>query len=881
MAALRPVAPGPAPVSGAALWGVSALALLAGSASHLQLAALWPAWQLLWLGGGAVLSGLVAWALMRLGRRPPKARQWLGLLLWALAVAMCAFVLTSVRAEHRLAQALPAALEGQDLVLTGRVDSLPRQTLVGTRFVFEVDSATHGGRPVVLPARVSLGWYRGVDEDALLGGPPEDLRAGQRWRLPVRLKQPHGSFNPHGFDLELWLFEQNIRASGYVRARAGAQAVKLVEHDGLWLQRWRQDVRDAIYLQVRDPALAGVLAALSVGDQAAIERDDWDLFRITGVAHLMSISGLHVTMLAWLAAALLGRVWRWWPRAMVWLPAPQAARWGGLLVAFGYALFAGWGVPAQRTVCMLAVVVLLRSLGLRWPLHAVLLAAAVAVVLLDPWALLQPGFWLSFVAVGLLAASAPVYARDPVLQANAPGWQSADGPGETGQVAGRMTASRPALLAARAWHQVRPWLSSGVRSQVVATIGLAPLSMVFFQQLSVVGFVANLVAIPLVTLFITPLALLGMVLAPLWSVAAALVQGLSAFLQALASVPGAVWTAAAAPPWAMASGLLAGLLAVLPLPWRLRAWALPLMLPLLWPPVARPPVGQFEVVAADVGQGTAVLVRTQNHLLVYDTGAAYSHDSDAGMRVLLPLLRGRGERQVDLLMLSHRDTDHVGGAASLMAGLPVRALSSSLAPDHALLARGVAHTPCQAGQGWTWDGVQFQVLHPLAQDLAPGPAAVPGMGPKANALSCVLRVQAAEGPGRAPRSVLLTGDIEAAQEAALVQRLGPALRSQVLLVPHHGSRTSSTGPFLDAVQPQQAVVQAGYRSRFGHPVPDVLARYSARGIAVQRSDRCGAWTWPAVREGQGDGEGVCERQQRRRYWHHPVAGPPVGPAQTR
>jgi len=537
----------------------------------------------------------------------------------------------------------------------------------------------------------------------------------------------------------------------------------------------------------------------------------------------MSISGLHVTMFAWLVGGIVSRLWRLSPRAMLACPAPHAARWLGLAGAAAYALLAGWGVPAQRTVWMIAVVVLLRSLGLRWPLPGVLLAAALAVALADPWALLQPGFWLSFVAVGLLVGSEPA------------------------QLARPAATRTPAAWRGRLWTAVR----GGLRTQVVATVGLAPLTLAFFQQVSLVGFVANLLAIPLVTLLITPLALLGLLLPPLWLPAGALVQGLTAVLQALASWPWAVWTAAAAPPWAVAAGLLGGLVAVLPLPWRLRGLALPLLLPLLWPPVERPRDGQFELIAADVGQGTAVLVRTHRHLLVYDAGPTYTPEADAAGRVLLPLLRGRGERRIDLLMLSHRDSDHVGGAASLLRALTVSALSTSLAVDHPLRAAGVPHRRCDAGGSWVWDGVQFEVLHP--------PAADHDTSPQGNALSCVLRVRGVEA------SALLTGDIEAAQEAALLQRAAGRLRADVLIVPHHGSRTSSTPAFIDAVQPRVAVVQAAYRSRFGHPAPAVEARYGDRGIPFVRSDTCGAWTLPAT------GTPRCERLVTPRYWHHPGA----------
>jgi competence protein ComEC len=778
------------------------------------------AWQLQQAGlcSDALVAALLAAGTLGLGLAWRALRWHPGAALCLVAAAGVAggFGSTTLRAAARLAEALPAALEGPDLTVTGVVAEMPRLGASGTRFVFETESAVLLDRPVALPPRLSLGWYRPAEDDPALGGPPADLRAGQRWRLPLRLRAPHGTLNPQGFDLELWLFEQGIGASGTVRARPDAPATLLGESRAHPVERLRQALRDAIVLRVPDAAAAGVLAALAIGDQAAIARPGWELFRTTGVAHLMSISGLHVTMFAWLAGSLVGWLWRLHARLPLLLPAPLAARWGGLLAAAGYALLAGWGVPAQRTVWMIGVVALLRTAGLRWPLHIVLLAAGLAVVGADPWAMLQPGFWLSFVAVALLVASEPVQASTAAPQ----GWRA----------------------------RLAQTLRSGLRTQVVATVGLAPLTLVFFQQLSLVGFVANLVAIPLVTLLITPLALLGVLLPPLWLADAWLVQGLIAFLQVLAALPLAVWSAAAAPGWAVACGLLAGVLAVLPLPWRLRLLAAPLLLPLLWPPVARPGPGQFELVAADIGQGTAVLVRTQRHLLLFDTGPQTSAESDAGATVLVPLLRARGEQRIDLLMLSHRDGDHVGGAASVLAALPVLAMSSSLADEHPLRQRSVPHRRCDAGQGWDWDGVRFELLHPLPEDHT--------RGLKPNAVSCVLRVQ-----GR-NASALLTGDIEAAQEAALVQRAGAALATDVLLVPHHGSRTSSTAAFIAAVQPRWALVQAAYRSRYGHPAPDVVGRYEASGIAVVRSDRCGTWTL------QADGKAHCERDTARRYWHH-------------
>jgi competence protein ComEC len=276
-----------------------------------------------------------------------------------------------------------------------------------------------------------------------------------------------------------------------------------------------------------------------------------------------------------------------------------------------------------------------------------------------------------------------------------------------------------------------------------------------------------------------------------------------------------------------------------------------------------PGEGRFAVIVADVGQGSAVLLRTRSHLLVYDAGPQYSRDSDAGQRVLLPLLRAIGETRIDVLMLSHRDSDHVGGAAALRKGLPVAQVHSSLALDDALIAGGVPQRRCEAGQRWVWDGVAFEVMHPLAQDYE--------RNRKPNALSCVLRVQGGDA------SLLLTGDIEVEQEAALVSMYGDALRSELLLVPHHGSRTSSSAALLDAVTPRIALIQAGYRNRFGHPLPEVVQRYRERGIALRLSPDCGAW-W---REAGGAPQGHCQREAVRRYWQHGAAPAPpqIGPAQ--
>ncbi len=797
-----------------------ALALIGGAALQLQQPALWSVGAYAALIAAAVLAFMGAWRW-----------HWSAAVIGVLALS---FAGVGLRAAARLADDLPAALEGRDLVVTGIVAQLPRHLPEGVRFVFDIDSATLQRRRVQVPSRILLGWYGGWQDEVLMFAPYEQIAAGQRWRFVVRLKQPHGSVNPHGFDHELWMFEQGLRASGAVRATERDAAQLLQARAGAPVERLRQQVRDAIFARVPDARAAGVLAALAVGDQAAIERADWDVFRTTGIAHLVSISGLHVTMFAWLAAALISRLWRMSARATLWLPAATAARWGGLAAATGYALLSGWGVPAQRTLWMLASAALLAQLGVRWPWPLVLLVVAAVVAAIDPWALLQPGFWLSFAAVGLLMAATPMEDTTPRGHAG------------------------PVWSAAALWRALR----SGLRTQAVATVGLAPLTLVFFQQVSLIGFVANLVAIPLITFLITPLALAGALAPPLWTLAGACVQGLTQFLQSLAALPAAVWTAAAAPWWMQCAALLGAALLVMRLPWRVRALALPLMLPLFAPPIDRPADGAMAVTVADVGQGSAILVRTRTHALLHDAGAQYTPDSDAGSRVLVPLLRAFGVQRLDLLMLSHRDSDHVGGAAAVMSAFDVAALSSSIEASHPLRAQAKQQQRCEAGQSWQWDGVRFDVLHPQAADYARSDA-------KPNTMSCVLAVTDAQG-----RRVLLTGDLEAEQEARLVREQPAALKSDVLLVPHHGSKTSSSPAFLDAVAPRVALVQSGYRNRYGHPAPTVAARYGERGIAFLDTVGCGAWSAPGDRT--ADGAGVCERERSRRYWHHGLEVAPVG-----
>ena len=800
----------PAPLTRWGFWVL--LAWVLATALQLQQAQLFAGW----VYGAMLIAGLALAGLLIAWKSPLRGR---GVVL-ILSAALLAYAATGLRAHLFLSQSLDAKLQGQDITVTGVIAAMVQRNETGVRFRLDVESARQGQQEVKLPPKIYLSWYGqaagGAGYEAALR--PMDLQPGERWQMVVRLKVPHGGSNPHGFDYELWLWEQGLQATGYVRAGPGDKAPERLARTWVYpIERARQHTRDAILERVADRKLAGVIAALTTGDQNAIERADWDVFRATGVAHLMSISGLHITLFAWGAALAVGWLWRRSVRLCNLYPAPSAAILGGVVLALAYSLFSGWGLPAQRTVLMLATIGLLRLSGKHWPWPQTWMLACAVVVLADPWALLQAGFWLSFVAVGIL------FATDSNSR-------------EVQDIA-------PVNLAATTLKKSLALL----REQWVMTLALAPLTLLLFGQVSVVGLVANLLAIPWVTLVVTPLALLGMVIAPLWDVAALAVQGLAVYLEWLNRFPFASLSIAQVSVWAGVAALVGGLLLAMRLPWFVRWQGTVLMLPMLLWQVPRPELGHFELLAADIGQGNAVIVRTAHHALVYDTGPRFSRDSDAGHRVLVPLLRAL-DVQVHTVMLSHRDADHTGGAQAVLAMQPQAQLTASIEDEHVLQTIRRA-TRCVAGQRWRWDGVDFEVLHPQAADYT-GPA-------KSNALSCVLRIS------NGSQVALLAGDIEQAQEERLVAA-GAQLKADVLLVPHHGSKTSSSAVFLDAVQPRFALVQAGFRNRYGHPAASVLERYEERKIEVFDSPACGAMSWNSAQAQ----EMQCHRRESMRYWNH-------------
>ncbi len=706
----------------------------------------------------AVLLPLAKW--WRMTRLP---MAMLGGFLWAFLHAVWMF-----------GNALPEQLEGVDVELEGTIYSLVEQDSRRTRFVFLLDTLTYGEQVFRTPRRVLLSWYGGVPE----------LSVGDRWRLTVRLKQPHGFMNPGGFDYEKWLFQQRINATGYVRTKS-SQAFLASEWYSRPVDRLRQYLRQQIEYHLEDHPFSSLIAALAIGDRSSIQSEQWEVLTRTGTNHLMAISGLHIGLVAGIAFFLGRWIWSRLGRAPLFVPAPRAAAIVALLAACGYAALAGFSIPTQRALIMVGVVMaallLQRQIN---PSHGLTVALG-GVLLLDPMAVVTLGFWLSFAAVAVILYG----------------------------LSGRL-------------HKKGNWRQWG-QVQWVVSLGLLPLLAFSFQQASLLSPLANLIAVPWVSLAVVPLTLLGVICLLLypplggWLLlqAANLLELLWPVLQWLAKVEFAQWQLPAELPlWSLLAAVV-GILWLLaprgiPARWAGVGWLLPLVL--INP--ERPQQGEAWFTLLDVGQGLATVIQTRNHTLVYDTGPKFSDHFDTGQAVVVPFLHREGITVLDMLIVGHGDNDHIGGAASLLQEYPARRLLTTVPeklPGNTEL--------CQQGQSWNWDGVRFSVLHPAPQSTAAG-----------NNASCVLKVETAAA------SLLLTGDIEQRAERRLVIENPSALAATIVVAPHHGSKTSSSQRFIDAVNPEYVLFPAGYRNRFHHPHPKVVERYRAKGVQMLDSTRHGA-----------------------------------------
>ena len=753
---------------------------------------------------------------------------------------MLGFLWAATFATIRLNEQLPKNWQQKSITLIGVVASLPEVTERGERFRFDVEKilTKDATKTLKIPPHISLNFYRENNRSNPISAKPENapslgnyFHAGERWQFTVRLKRPHSTYNPHGFDFEAWALAENMRATGTIHNKSGYKKLaNFVWKPSYLVEHFREKVGNHISQTLANKPYAGVIRALVVGDDSQISATDWNVYLRTGVNHLMSISGLHITMLAGLAFAIAAFVWRRFPSLVMHMPTRKAATIAGLIVAILYALLAGMSVPTQRTLYMLISFALALLFGRNLAISRALAIALMVVVLLDPWAVIAPGFWLSFGAVALIAYVS----------------------------VGRLAT--------------RHWFKEALNTQWAITLGLLPMLIFMFGQTSIVSPLANAFAIPIISLIVVPMAILGslihvdFILQTAHFVLEICMQGLTW----LANLP--TWQQAAPPIWAMLVAMLGVLWMLLPRGFPQRWLGLVLLLPLFFVSLPKLTDGEMQVAVLDVGQGLAVVIKTANHTLLYDAGPQFSSQSDAGSRIVMPYLRGEGIKKLDGFIVSHNDIDHSGGVASVLAQMPLDWFASSynLPAEMQLPARQLK---CFAGQYWQWDSVKFEVLHPAIESYK-------NLEIKDNNRSCVVKVTSRFG------SVLLTGDIEKQAEKVLLETSLQAsihapsgdavlnnnlLKSDVLIAPHHGSKTSSTSEFIAAIGAQHVIFTVGYLNRFKHPKPLIVERYIASGADVFRSDYQGAMLLNFIKnKGSTQNNPIkieAWRQTRPRYWH--------------
>ncbi|WKJ89149.1 DNA internalization-related competence protein ComEC/Rec2 [Methylomonas montana] len=714
---------------------------------------------------------------------------------WRIFALSGGILWASLYGSWRMDQQLPDAYQNAEVAVRGYISSLPQAQAQRLSFDFVVTEPASD-----FPDKIRLSWYY----------PDLSLAAGQAWELNVKLRKPHGRLNPGGFDYEAWLFANRIGATGYLRAKPVPRRIDISPGIAQYFAIFRQAIADRLDAALPGGEQLGVIKALTIGSQNTITQQQWQVFRTTGVVHLIVISGSHISLIAGLVYLWVRRLWAW--TGILGVAPQRAAALSAWLAALFYAGLAGYSVPTLRAVIMLGVALAAIAWQRNTAPMQILLLALVAVLLFDPLAVLSVGFWLSFAAVALL-----IYIS-----------------------AGRL---------ARRSH----WREAAL-AQWATAVGLSPLLIVFFQQVSLISPVANWLAVPVIGILIVPAALLAVVLLFVWPWLASLMltvldymlQGLWWLLSVMADLPLAS-VSCLPPPWyGMALAGVGILLWLAPRGFPCRHLSPLLFLPLLVVAGDKPKPGEAWLSMLDVGQGLATVVQTAEHTLVFDTGARYSEFSDMGDSVLLPFLSEQGIARIDALVISHGDNDHAGGAETLLKELPVERTMSSVAA----WAERPHGEYCRAGQAWRWDGVDFTVLSPPEAEFA---------GENDN--SCVLRVEA----GR--HSFLLTGDIEQAAESWLVHQYAEKLASSVLLAPHHGSKTSSSLAFLERVDPELILIPAGYLNRFGFPHRQVVERYKQLGIPWLSSANQGAVSLSSADEPI---KVQSERERRRRYWMTPA-----------
>lgn len=699
-----------------------------------------------------------------------------------LAMAVLGVLLTTFQAQRQLAERWPESRHNEERWVAGHIVSLPelreREGELTARFLFQPEDKT-------LPQRIRVSWYE--DADAVAGG--------ECWNLKLRLKTPHGSLNPGAFDYEAWLFRQGISATATVRS---AQPCEIPA----WMPvlKLRQQLGDQLRSWLPDHPAQALVVALVTGDDGGLTDQDWERFRRTGTSHLVAISGFNIAIIAGVAFFLGRWLWALIPPLCRRLPAQRAGVIVAALLSLGYALLAGFEPPVLRALLMLWTVLAAAWLHRLSQASRVLALAWLLILLADPLAITSPGLWLSF-----------------------------------GAVAAMFYFSLNRLGTRPAWQVF-------LLMQTLLSVVLTPVSLFFFQGVSWSAPWINLLAVPLF-IVLTPLLLAAVLLAwslpplglPLLGLCAEVLQMGQQALALVAAWPQFWW--AASPSWpVLAVGLFGAILLFVPRGVPLRPLALLCLLPLVLPP-AKSDVTGLDITVLDVGQGLSVVLRTSQHTLLLDTGPAYDEGFDAGEAIVVPYLLSQGISKVDVLVVSHEDKDHSGGAAAVRRLMKV------------MEERGPYAQPCRDGESWDWEGVNFRFLHPDNAEWS------------RNNGGCVLRVQVGQ------RVLLLPADIEKRAEQRLVKTHAADLRADVLLAPHHGSKTSSTAAFVEAVQPSVVIHSAGWRHHFRHPHPAVVQRYRAVGAQQWTSGAMGALRFRLSEEGVADVQAY--RNTHAKWWNAP------------
>ncbi len=683
-----------------------------------------------------------------------------------LAIMVFAALWTLLYSHLILKERIPVDLAGQEILVSGTISSVPEKQGKRLRFEFKPDTSSD----YELPNKIRLNWYRPL---------PKHLNAGEQWQLTIKLKPIHGMMNPGTFDYEAWLFQQGIGATGYVRTSSNNYRLK--QATPYSINALRQSLAENIEQFLPESNNIGLIQGLTTGIRHNISQKQWQVLKQSGTNHLLAISGLHIGLAATIGFFIFRFSWSVRANNLLLLTANEVGAVGGFLFALFYAGLAGFSIPTQRALIMVATVMV--ALIIRRPVISshILAVSLLLILIVDPLSVLSAGFWLSFSAVAIILFVSQH--RYP-----SPKWQ---------------------------WAKIH----------ILIALGLSPLLLLFFMETSLIAPIANIVAIPFISFLVVPVLLLASVFTWLWPPLASLLFHLAdnlldiifPLLNALSSVPFASWQSPVIPIYYWIPVILGCLLLLTPRSFPAKWIGLIGFIPLLFWSPDKPNQGEFWFTLLDVGQGLSAVIQTQHHTLVFDTGPKFSDDFNTGTAIVKPFLQSQGIQQIDTLIISHGDNDHIGGAIPLINEINTLNILSSvphLLPDA---------KACNSGQSWQWDGVDFTIFHPNDDDQG-----------SENNLSCVLRVSTSTG------SILLTADIEKEAERLLVQRYGEMLKSTILIAPHHGSKTSSSQIFINAVSPQVTLLPTGYRNRYNFPHSVVIQRYHQKKIRLLNTAQQGA-----------------------------------------